>query len=77
MGNNGKNESLDDNYYKLCPKCGNFSHVSEGQVFCTLCGEKLIQNCPNCNMEIIYPTAKHCHKCGSILTLQKNDLISN
>jgi len=56
--------SLNKVGYRLCPKCGNFSHIEEEQNFCIACGEELIGECPNCRQAIIYPTAKFCFKCG-------------
>jgi hypothetical protein len=50
--------------YRLCTKCRNFSHYQEEQEYCIVCGEKMIEECPGCKEPIIYPTAKHCHKCG-------------
>ncbi|MGA2667429.1 MAG: zinc ribbon domain-containing protein [Ignavibacteria bacterium] len=50
--------------YKLCPSCGNFSINTGHDIFCIVCGEKLIEECPNCKEPIIYPTAKYCPVCG-------------
>ena len=51
--------------YKLCPSCGNFTVSKDEDVFCIVCGEKLIDECPHCKEPIIYPTAKFCPVCGS------------
>lgn len=58
----GKNDQLD--YYNLCPKCGNFSHIDEHHIYCCLCGTKLIKQCPKCKTNIENPTAQFCVKCG-------------
>ncbi|MDP2363948.1 MAG: zinc ribbon domain-containing protein [Ignavibacteria bacterium] len=54
-------------YYNLCPKCGNFSHINENHIHCSLCGTKLIEECPNCKTKIETPTAQFCVKCGERL----------
>lgn len=54
-------------YYKQCPGCSNFSHIDENQIFCAVCGEKLIEACPECGEKIKNPTAKYCVKCGGEL----------
>lgn len=51
-------------YYKLCPKCGNFSHIKENHIHCSVCGTKLIEECPNCKTKIENPTAQFCVRCG-------------
>ncbi|CUS96430.1 zinc ribbon domain-containing protein [Candidatus Chrysopegis kryptomonas] len=53
--------------YMLCPECGNFAHISLGQVYCIVCGAKMIDRCPRCEELIIYPTAKFCPVCGEKL----------
>jgi hypothetical protein len=53
------------NRYRLCPKCGNFSHVLEEQYFCILCGTKLIEQCTQCGTPILHPQGKYCHHCGN------------
>ena len=53
--------------YRLCPECGNFSHVSLNHIYCTVCGTRLIDRCPGCEEPIIYPTAKFCPVCGEKL----------
>ena len=59
-------------YYKLCPKCGNFSHVKEKHIYCSVCGGKLIEECPKCGIKIHNPIAEYCSNCGNyILTKQK------
>jgi predicted amidophosphoribosyltransferase len=58
--------------YKLCPACGNFTVVGGQDVFCIICGEKLIEECPNCKEPIIYPIAKYCPVCGT--GFSKNNL---
>lgn len=52
------------NFYRLCPHCGNFSHKIEKHSYCSVCGSKLIEECPNCKIKIENPTAKYCVKCG-------------
>lgn len=54
----------DNEVYKLCPKCGNFSHVKENHIHCSVCGTKLIEECPKCKTKIENPTAQFCVKCG-------------
>jgi rRNA maturation endonuclease Nob1 len=53
--------------YKLCPKCGNFSHFTEPQDFCMVCGTKFLTECFTCHEPIIYPTATFCPACGNRL----------
>jgi len=55
----------EEDYYKLCLKCGNFSHINENQIYCAVCGEKLIEACPKCGEKIKNPTAKFCVWCGN------------
>ena len=47
-----KNNYLSADFYKLCPQCGNFSHINEKHTFCLVCGEKLIDECPECGKKI-------------------------
>jgi len=56
------NEQRD--YYKLCSNCGNFSHIKENHIHCSVCGTKLIEECPKCKTKIENPTAQFCVKCG-------------
>jgi hypothetical protein len=51
--------------YRICPACKNFSHLTEGHVFCMVCGEKMIDKCPQCQEAILYPIARHCPACGT------------
>ena len=51
-------------YYRLCPGCGNFSHINENHTYCSVCGEKLIEECPGCKAKIENPVAAYCVKCG-------------
>lgn len=60
-------------FYKLCTKCGNFSHINENQIFCSICGEKLIEACPNCGEKIKNPTARFCPGCGYQLIINKGE----
>jgi hypothetical protein len=53
--------------YRLCPQCGNYSHVSEGQSYCGVCGTKLIEECPRCHAAVHYPTARFCSDCGLLM----------
>lgn len=66
--NNSETKSLKDkkksDWYRLCPNCGNFSHKIENHSYCSLCGTKLMEECPNCKIKIENPTAKYCVKCG-------------
>ncbi len=50
--------------YRLCPECGNFAHLSLGQIYCVNCGAKMIDRCFRCGEPIIYPTARFCPICG-------------
>ncbi len=59
--------------YALCPVCGNFAHLSERQTFCIVCGEQMINACPQCKTWIYYPTARFCPECGKQLTGEKLD----
>ena len=54
----------EEDFYKLCPNCGNFSHIQENHTFCSVCGGKLIEECPGCNTKIINPLGKYCTECG-------------
>lgn len=56
--------------YRLCPHCGNFSHINENHKFCALCGTELIEECKKCKTKINNPTAQFCVKCGGQLILQ-------
>ncbi len=57
--------------YKLCPGCGNFVGYLEKDVFCMLCGERLLEACPHCQEPVIYPIAKFCPACGQQLVKAK------
>ncbi len=59
-------EELPHEHYRLCPSCGNFCQLKEPQIHCIICGGEMMQGCSYCNEPIIYPTAKHCHKCGHL-----------
>ncbi len=59
-GRNGSSRA-----YKLCPQCENFSHLSEGHIFCVVCGTKLIEGCPSCSAPIRSPMARFCTACGT------------
>ncbi len=48
---------MDKDFYKLCTKCGNFPHINEKQIYCLICGEKLIATCPKCGEKIKNPIA--------------------
>jgi len=50
--------------YRLCPRCGYFTHESDGVEFCIYCGTQLIDECPKCHEPIYYPNAKFCPVCG-------------
>jgi len=51
--------------YKLCPNCSFFCHILEKDKYCSLCGSKLIENCPTCLENISNPYAKYCKQCGT------------
>lgn len=59
--------------YKLCSNCGNFSHFSEPQDFCMVCGTKFMSACWNCHEPILYPTARYCPACGGQLVNKNNE----
>ena len=48
----------------IWPRCG--SDNKSGEKFCTECGEKLAQKCPNCQSEV-GADDKFCGECGSQL----------
>lgn len=61
-----ENQSFEKlNRYKICPKCNYFCNILEKDNYCSLCGSKLIENCPECSEVIVNPYAKYCKKCGS------------
>lgn len=62
--NNNITPEQKTDFYKLCPKCGNFSHIIEKHTYCLVCGEKLIEECRNCKAKIENPVGKYCAKCG-------------
>jgi rRNA maturation endonuclease Nob1 len=64
-------QQVEEDYYRLCPICGNFSHLNENHTYCFICGEKLIEECPGCNKKIVNPIGKFCPKCGESLILEK------
>lgn len=53
--------------YKLCSNCSNFSHFTETQEYCVVCGTKFISECQRCREPILYPTATYCPACGGRL----------
>ena len=53
-----------DERYKLCPSCGNFADFLSSEIYCILCGTRLLDACPECHAPIHYPTAKFCPLCG-------------
>jgi hypothetical protein len=57
--------------HKLCPMCCNFVEFSKKQVYCTLCGTKLITECQKCAEPLLYPTARFCSVCGDALVQKK------
>lgn len=61
--------------YKLCLNCGNFCGFNENQIYCIVCGEKMIEKCKACHAPIIYPTGKFCHSCG--MEYKKNHNMKN
>ena len=67
-----KNKETDR--FKLCLNCGNFCHEEE-QIYCVVCGKKMIEKCPNCEAPIIYPTGKFCHKCGNVYSQSRIDKV--
>jgi rRNA maturation endonuclease Nob1 len=60
--------------YKLCSNCGNFSHISEPQEFCMVCGTKFLMECWKCHEPILYPTATYCPACGNRLVNKNHQL---
>ena len=58
--------------YRLCGQCGNFCSVAENQIYCMICGEKLMEECPRCKEPIVYPTARFCPVCGVLLVNVQN-----
>ena len=69
------NDKVSDKY-KLCCTCGNFYKDTKEQLYCIVCGGRLIDKCNNCGASIIHPTGKYCHNCGEEYTIlgsaQKN-----
>ncbi len=59
--------------YKICPNCHNFTHYETNETYCIVCGEKLIDKCPNCLEPVIYPTSTFCPVCGTMLLRKKNN----
>lgn len=58
--------------YRLCGQCGNYCGAAENLVYCTLCGGKLMDECPRCNEPILYPTGRFCPRCGMLLVQVQN-----
>ncbi len=50
--------------YKVCSSCSNFISVADGDEYCTVCGERFIDSCPNCREPILYPVTRFCPSCG-------------
>lgn len=50
--------------YKICSSCSNFVSLSDRDTICVICGERLIDKCPNCREPILYPVARFCPACG-------------
>jgi predicted amidophosphoribosyltransferase len=67
-----ENKRIVQERYRLCGQCGNFCGVSENQIYCMICGEKLMEECPRCKEPIVYPTARFCPACGIILVKAQN-----
>ena len=67
LGDDGTATFVTKKRYKLCPACGNFAEFSQDQVFCILCGQRLLEECPTCSEPIVYPTARFCQVCGTAL----------
>lgn len=67
---------IHSNLYRLCPKCGNFSHVLEEQNYCILCGTKLIDACVQCGKPILHPQGKFCYHCGASYRTRTTDDVS-
>ncbi len=53
-----------DQSYRLCPSCGFYEEHASGKTYCSVCGMKLLEQCPECYEPIYYPTAKFCPACG-------------
>ena len=55
------------NTFKICPNCNYFCNTKEKDKFCPICGEKLLEECSHCKMQIDYPYSKFCKYCGMAL----------
>ncbi len=53
-----------DQSFRLCPSCGFFEEHDSGKIYCSVCGMRLLEKCPECYAPIYYPTAKFCPACG-------------
>jgi hypothetical protein len=52
--------------FKICPRCDFFCNVNEPDNYCSFCGTKLIETCPNCGKPIENPYANFCKYCGEV-----------
>lgn len=55
------------NEYKICPHCNYFSHITEPDKYCTLCGSELLIKCVECSHPFDNPYAKYCKYCGTLI----------
>ncbi|MBX3009444.1 MAG: zinc ribbon domain-containing protein [Melioribacteraceae bacterium] len=55
------------NEYKICPHCSYFSHISEQDKYCSLCGSELLVKCTDCGHPYDNPYAKYCKHCGRLI----------
>lgn len=70
---NSSQKKIKKEPYKICPNCHNFAPFETNETFCIVCGEKLLDKCPNCSEPIIYPTSTYCPVCGTMLLKQKRN----
>lgn len=54
-----------------------FCEVNEDDKYCSLCGAKLLENCPKCEYPITNPYAVFCKNCGSDYPHRKTDSKTN
>ncbi len=50
--------------YKVCSSCSNFVSVNDTHEYCSVCGERFIDSCPQCKEPILYPLTRFCPSCG-------------
>ena len=59
--------SVTKDTYLICPDCDNFLLSAANEKYCSICGGVLLSHCLKCFEPIIYPLAKFCPVCGTIL----------